>query len=371
MKWTITLLSIRGIDIKLHLSFPLILVLGGLQWSRVHGADGFVFGVLLMTAFFTCVTLHEIGHSIAAQYFKIPVREIVLLPIGGVAMLGSMPKRPGQQLLIAAAGPLVNVAIAIALGAVGVFNGVFESINREALAQGIVPGPSIATFVGWLLVANVALVVFNLVPAFPLDGGRMLRAGLAFFTSYRKASAIAASIGQMVALVLGAVGILTGNLILALIAVFVFFRARAEYDAARMGAPRAEEEAAPSASGPAPILIPAERLSSVVPLARAGHRALAVMIGNRLLGVLTREQILQAAMTRPDDPYVAELMEREVLRVDITDDIAEVHRQMGAQKGPVAAVFNGDLFLGLVSRHNLREALRSLVPSGPGAATGG
>lgn len=372
MSWTITLLRVRGIAIKLHLTFLLILILGGLEWGRVHGGSGFVFGVLLMAALFACVTLHELGHSIAAQVFKIPVREIVLLPIGGVAMLGRMPRQPIQELVIAAAGPAVNVVIAVSLAAAGGLSGLFASLDRETLAQGLVPAPSVATFVSWLMVANIALVLFNLIPAFPLDGGRMLRAGLALLTNYRNATAIAASIGQTVALILGAVGIASGNLILALIAVFVFFGARAENAVARMDEGRIGDDGGEAPAEPAPVLIPAERLSSVVPIALEGrHPALAVMIGDRLLGVLTRETILQSARSRRDDPYVAELMDREVLQFDIADDLAEVRREMGARKVPVAAVFNGDRFLGLVSRHNLRETTRHLLSTGSTAAAGG
>jgi CBS domain-containing protein len=116
-------------------------------------------------------------------------------------------------------------------------------------------------------------------------------------------------------------------------------------------------------------VVPAERLGSVVPLAlEERHPALAVMIGDRLLGVLTRETILQAARTRTDDPYVAELMDRDIPTFDITEDLAEVQRRMGALRAPVAAVFSGDRFLGLVNRHNLGETIRQLMSSGPAAA---
>jgi Zn-dependent protease len=356
MRWTLTLMQVRGIEIKLHLTFLLILALGGLEWGRVHGASGFAFGVLLMAALFTCVTLHELGHSLAAQYFKIPVREIVLLPIGGVAVLDEMPRRPVHELVIAAAGPVVNVALAAALALGGGLGGLLAALDSDALARGVVPAPSLATFVGWLLVANIALVIFNLIPAFPLDGGRMLRAGLALFTGYRNATAIAASIGQTAALLLGAVGVLTGNFVLALIAIFVFFGARAEQAMVAGNTTLADRGTRARDASEAPVVIPAERLSSVVPMAlRSGFPAIAVMIGDRLLGVVTREQIVRAVRTRADDPYVAELMDREVLQVDVSDDVAEVRRRMGAQRTPVAAVFNGERYLGLVSRDNLRQ----------------
>jgi Zn-dependent protease len=366
MSWTFNLLTVRGIAIKIHLTFAVILILGGLNWGQAHGVGGFVFGVALMAALFACVTLHELGHSVAAQFYRIPVREIVLLPIGGVALLGRMPKKPVQELVIAAAGPLVNVVIAGVLLLIGGMGSMFSAFDREALAQGVVPGPSLATFLGWLLVANISLVLFNLLPAFPLDGGRILRATLALATNYRNATAIAASVGQTAAVLLGVFGVLSGQIILALIAVFVFFGARAEQimvergDAPGQDTP--DEDAEPSQP---PVLIPAERLSSIAPLALSGgHRAFAVMIGDRLLGVLTREAVLHAARIRSDDPYVAELMDRDVLQVDVSANVADVQRQMGSKKAPVAAVFEGEHFLGLVSRDNLRQSWQMLMTGG-------
>ena len=366
MSWTFNLLTVRGIAIKLHVTFVVILILGGLNWGQEYGLVGFAFGVALMMALFTCVTLHELGHSLAAQYYKIPVREIVLLPIGGVALLGRMPKKPVQELVIAAAGPLVNVLIAGGLALVGGMGGIFSAIDREALAQGVVPGPSMATFMGWLLVANISLVLFNLLPAFPLDGGRMLRAALALATNYQNATAIAASVGQTAAVLLGVFGVLTGQIILALIAVFVFFGARAEQIMVERG-DALRDEAADESAEPvqAPTLSPAERLSSITRLALSGkHPAFAVMIGDRLLGVLTRDKVLRAARTRDDDPYVAELMDREVLQVDVSADVAEVRRRMGSEKALVAAVFQGERFLGLVSRDDLRRSWQLLMAGG-------
>jgi len=205
MSWAYRVARVSGIDIKIHVTFLLILLLGGMEWGRHHGAAGFVFGVVLMLALFTCVTLHELGHSLAAQYFKIPVREIVLLPIGGVAMLGKLPEKPRQELIIAAAGPAVNVVIAAVLALVGA--PVLATLDGRGLLEGAAPAPSPATFLVWLLAANVTLVVFNMIPAFPLDGGRMLRAVLAMFTDYARATRIAATIGQAAAVLLVILGV--------------------------------------------------------------------------------------------------------------------------------------------------------------------
>jgi Zn-dependent protease/CBS domain-containing protein len=359
MKWTFNLLRVRGIDIKIHITFLIILVLGGIEWGRIHGAVGFGFGVLIMVALFACVTLHELGHSIAAQRYKIPVREIILLPIGGVAMLGELPKKPSQELVIAAAGPAVNVAIAAALA---LFGGPLVALDGHGLVEGIAPPPSAATFVTWLLAANITLVVFNLIPAFPLDGGRMLRAVLAMVTDYRRATSIAASIGQVAAIGLGLLGVFSGNFILALIAVFIFFGAGVESFQAQAKTVLTTRRIGDAYNKHALTLNPGDRLSTVIDYILTSYQPdFAVVFGNRLLGVVTREQVLKTLAERSDDPYVAEVMQREVPRVEADSGVDEVQQRMGSENARLMAVFTGDRYLGLVSREDLSEALSILM----------
>ncbi len=174
-----------------------------------------VFSLLFVLAIFGCVLLHELGHALAARQFGIATRDITLLPIGGLAMLQRMPRNPFQELWIAIAGPLVNVVIAIV-----VFTG---------LALSPVPtSGGIGRFLWQLGAANVVLVLFNLIPAFPMDGGRVLRSVLAMFMDYVSATRIATVIGQFSAVGLGLLGLASGNFMLLLIAGFVFLAARAE-----------------------------------------------------------------------------------------------------------------------------------------------
>jgi Zn-dependent protease/predicted transcriptional regulator len=359
VKWTFNLLRVRGIDIKIHITFLLILVLGGFEWGRVHGAPGFLFGAFLMVALFACVTLHELGHSIAAQFYKIPVREIVLLPIGGVALLGDLPKKPKQELVIAAAGPAVNVAIAAALA---VFGGSLVALDGHGLVAGEVPPPSLATFVTWLLAANVTLVVFNLIPAFPLDGGRMLRATLAMFTDYRRATAVAAGIGQAAAIFLGLLGVFSGNFILALIAVFIFFGAGMESFQAKARTVLTTRRIGDAYNKHALTLKPNDRLSTVIDFILTSYQPdFAVVYGNRLLGVVTREQVLKTLAGRRDNPYVTEIMQREVAQVEANAGIDEVQQRMATEQQRLFAVFSGERYLGLVGREDLQEALSILL----------
>jgi len=359
VKWTLELLRVRGISIKIHATFLLILALGGFEWGRVHGVPGFLFGVLIMIALFACVTLHELGHSIAAQYFKIPVREIVLLPIGGVAMLGKLPKKPSQELIIAAAGPAVNVVIAIGLALVG---GPLVTLDGHGLVEGSIPPPSLGTLVTWLLAANITLVVFNLIPAFPLDGGRMLRAVLATFTDYRRATVVAAGIGQIAAVGLGLLGVLSGNFILALIAVFIFFGAGMESFQAKAKTVLTTRRIGDAYNKHALTLNPGDRLSTVIDYILTSYQPdFAVVLGSRLLGVVTRDDVLKTLAKRSDDPYVAEVMQREVPFVEASASIDEVEERMGEQKVRLMAVYAGERFLGLVSREDLSEALSILL----------
>ena len=362
MSWAARIARIAGIDIKVHVTFLIILVLGGLQWSADYGAVGFAFGAALMVALFTCVVLHELGHSLVAKAYGIGVREIVLLPIGGVALLGSLPDKPRQELAIAAAGPAVNVVIAAALWVVAGLGPELGVLDGHGLVEGVVPPPSVGTFLTWLLIANVTLVVFNLIPAFPLDGGRMLRAVLAMATDYAKATRIAAAIGQAAAIGLGILGVLTGNFILALIAVFIFFGAGMESFQAQARTVFHTLRVGDAYNKYALTLSPGDRVSTVVDYILTSYQPdFAVVLGDRLLGVVTRKDVMQTLATRPDDPYVAEIMNREVVRVDAADALDAVQQRMGSKGVRLVAVFSGDRYLGLVSREDLSEALQVLL----------
>lgn len=357
MSWSLRVARVSGIDIKVHLTFVLILVLAALQWGRPHGSAGAVFGVVLMLALFACVTLHELGHSLMAQRFGVPVREIVLLPLGGVAVLGKNPDRPLHELLIAIAGPAVNVVIAALLlpltGAAVSWSG----LEPQGLLSGAA-GPSLATFLVWLLQANVMLVLFNLIPAFPLDGGRILRALLAMGTSYARATRIAAGIGQLLALGLGVLGVASGNFLLVLVAVFVFFGAGMESAHAQAKSVLSTLRVGEAYNKHAITLVPADRASRVVDYILTSYQPdFAVLQGGRLLGVVTRDDLLRSLGTSPEDEYVTAIMQRDVVRVEPEASVEEVLARMDEKGTRLVAVQDGDRYLGLVSREDLAEAL--------------
>jgi len=358
MRGAFRLLTVSGIDIKVHFTFPLILVLGAVDWGSKYGTSGAAFGALLMLALFVCVVLHELGHSLVAQRFGIHVREIVLLPIGGVAMLGRMPRKPIQELLIAIAGPLVNVAIALGLGLYLGFQGDLP-LDGSRLMQLSEAPPSTQTLLQWLLYANVSLFVFNLLPAFPMDGGRILRAILAMFIGFSRATRVAAGVGQMLALALGLFAIINGQILLALVAAFVFLGA---------GQERAVEEARTLLSTLrlgdaynkyALTLAPGDSVHRVIDYLLTSYQPdFAVVLGGQLHGVVTRNAVLQSLATGQDQSYVTGIMNRDVLRLDAGISLAQAREKMAEASAPVAAVFEVERFLGLVNQDDINEALQ-------------
>ena len=219
MSWSWKIGRIAGIPIYVHWTFLILiawLVYG--HWAAGHDLSTTAEGVGFVLSIFGCVVLHELGHALAARRYGVPTADITLLPIGGVARLQRIPEHPAEELVVAIAGPLVNVAIVLVLWIAGV-----RPPSGSEDGQFLVH----ARFLPKLLYVNAFLVLFNLLPAFPMDGGRVLRALLAMRMDYGRATRAAASIGQFMAILFGFLG-LTGNPMLLLIALFVWIGAEAE-----------------------------------------------------------------------------------------------------------------------------------------------
>lgn len=211
---------ISGIKIRMHWSFLILPAI--VYFSALMGGSGIaaaITSVVFVIAIFACVLLHELGHAFAARGFGVGTKDILLLPIGGVASLESIPEKPLQELWIAVAGPLVNVAIAILL----YFGLQFLVVPEFA-----------AAFLSQLAFVNLLLVAFNMIPAFPMDGGRVLRSVLAMFMDYVQATRTAATIGKYCAGALAIYGLFSFNLLLVLLAAFVFVAGQSEKMAVMM-----------------------------------------------------------------------------------------------------------------------------------------
>jgi Zn-dependent protease/predicted transcriptional regulator len=309
-----------------------------------------------MLLLFFCVTLHELGHSIAAQRFGIPVKEIVLMPLGGLALIEKNPKKPLHELIIAAAGPIVNVVIAGLLLAVAVPALGMSALNGQALLAAL-QEPSLTTMLLWLLAANVGLVLFNLIPAFPLDGGRMLRAALAMGLGMPRATRIASVVGQVVAVGLGIWAVATGQIFLILIAVFIFFGASQEQQQTASQTVLATVKAGDAYNKHALHLQVGDRLSKAVDYMMTSYQHdFAVLQGSNIIGVVAREDVLKTLAMSVGDRYVTEIMQRNFLRVDASKSLDEVRQTLGENGARLAAVFDGAQYLGLVSAEDISEA---------------
>lgn len=219
--WSLNLFRVRGILLSVHASFFLLLAWIAHEGWQLDGWTGLFWSTGTLLAFFACVVLHEFGHSFTAMHFGIGVRRILLMPIGGMAEFEAIPREPMREFLITLAGPAVNFAIAAVLWlTVGFPDEAGYTLTPLGLAQ-------------LLLNANIAMGVFNLLPAFPMDGGRILRAILASRMPYLRATAIAASIGKLVCVAGIIYGIWTSWWMLAILFAFIFFAGEAEYRAVR------------------------------------------------------------------------------------------------------------------------------------------
>jgi len=230
-RWSWRLGTIAGIETQVHASFLLILAWAAWNaWSVQPSAIAVGVALAFVVLMFGCVLLHELGHALMARRFGVGTRAITLLPIGGVAQLEGMPKNPRQELLVAVAGPAVNAAIATGLFGLLVMVGGF--VSPTAAASSVVS--FVLMFVEGLMWANVALAVFNMLPAFPMDGGRVLRAALSLRGDRLVATERAVLVGKVLAVGLGIYGLFfSGNPFLALIAAFVWITGNQELAAVR------------------------------------------------------------------------------------------------------------------------------------------
>ncbi len=348
MNGSVKLGRIFGIDIKMHLTFLLILVWGAFVYG---GSAGPLYGVIVTIGLFTLVLLHELGHSLAAMGYGIPVRDITLLPIGGVARLERMPEKPVQELIVALAGPAVNVALAvILLPVVALLSwGQSMSFSLEILTE-----PGLLGLLTFLLSANVSLAIFNMIPAFPLDGGRVFRATLGFFTDYAQATRIAATVGRYLAIALGITAILTGQFWLSMIALFIFFAGGQEAKAVAARAVLSGANASQALSGQTIALSPEATVgqaASMILSARQPEVAVLNPVNGNLMGVASRHKIMQAMQAGQWYRRITEIMEqtRHIPQVALSTPLDEVQEKLAQTSSHMAAVYDGLHFKGVIT----------------------
>jgi Zn-dependent protease len=369
MTGSLRIARVAGIDINLHFTFILVVLLGAWQWGGL-GVRGMLFGAALMLLVFLSVTLHELGHSLVAKAFGIPVRDITLTPLGGIAQLGARPKTPGQELLIAVAGPAVNVVLAAGLGAVAVWQFGAAALF-EALRAAQQEPPTAQTMWALVIVSNLGLAVFNMVPALPMDGGRVLRAGLAWVIGQQRATRWAAQVGRVFAVLFVVAGVTTGNLMLALIGAFVFVSAGLEERSVRLDRVFEGVQARDAVNPYAPRFLPNTTLGEALrALVVTPDLAFAVEHFGRLVGVVTRDQLIDAANREGPWGWVTGSMVRELPTVEAGEALEAARLKMTATGSPFVAVVDRGLFLGLITEAELARQAALAEALGPVTARG-
>ncbi|MEM1056932.1 MAG: site-2 protease family protein [Bacteroidota bacterium] len=343
-----------GIDVLVHWTFALLFVyvIGIVVVANRPLVDAIGLSILVL-ATFGCVVLHEYGHALTARRYGVGTKDITLYPIGGVARLERMPEKPSEELAVAIAGPLVNVAIAVLIW-----------IGLLAIGSGLNPptaslmDPS-AGFWSTLFYINVVLVVFNLIPAFPMDGGRVLRALLATRLSYVRATKIAATVGQVLAFGFAALGLIQGNIFLLIIAFFVFVGAQQEAAATTMrsairGLPVSQAMLTEFTTlGPgANVREAAERL-----MAGSEQEFPVLGVDGRLMGVLTRKRLVQALSEGGPETRVVDAMESVCAAVDANSMLDAALEKLQADECPLLPVERAGRLVGILTMENVAELL--------------
>lgn len=351
MRWSFKIGKLAGIDVFIHFTFFFLLAwVAFIQYKQSNSLSAAITGILFILIIFGCVILHELGHALTAKKYGIKTRDIILLPIGGVARLEKMPDKPHQELWVALAGPAVNIAIAVVLAAYLYVGNGFSVATQ--LANGS------ASFVERILAVNIFLVLFNMIPAFPMDGGRVLRALLATRFTYTKATQFAATLGQGIAVLFGIVGLFYNPLLL-FIAFFVWIGAAQEANLTQVK----------SAFSGIPVnqvmltdfrtVSRSDTLQQAVELTlSSAQKDFPVTENGSVEGVLTQSDLLSALSKNGQYLPVSDAMQKQFITVDSLDMLETAFRKLKECNCHTLPVTRENRLVGLLTMDNLGEYMR-------------
>jgi Zn-dependent protease/CBS domain-containing protein len=350
MKWSWKLGRFAGIDVRVHATFLILLAWVAFASYRVHGTlSDALGGVVFILAVFASVVLHEYGHALTARHYGIPTKEITLLPIGGVAQLERIPKEPQRELAVAVAGPAVTIAIVLVL---------FLLLT----ATGLPTGPSVllqpgAPFLSRLMWVNVILAVFNAIPAFPMDGGRVLRAALATRMPHLRATRIAAEVGKGFALIFGVIGFFVlRDPFLVFIALFVWLGAAGEASMAQQNTAFDGVRVDRVMIRDVRTLAPGDPLSRAVDEVLSGFQQdFPVLDGGVLVGVLTRSDLMKALATQGPQGRVGDAMDRSFVVAAPNDELEDAFARLRSCRCRTLPVVRGGELVGVLTTENVGE----------------
>ncbi len=350
MKWSWKIARIAGIDVFIHSTFFLLIIwIGFSYWVTQNSISAVLNGVVFILLLFLFVLLHEFGHALAARKYGIATRDITLLPIGGLARLERMPKEPKQEFWVALAGPLVNFVLAILLfGWLLLTNGLGGIVNTTVTEGSLIQR---------LAIVNLTLLLFNLIPAFPMDGGRVLRAFLAMRMEYTQATQAAATIGQGFALLFGLIGILTNPMLL-FIAFFVWIGASQESSSVQVREAISGIPIRRAMLTQFQTLDYNQRLSDAVDAILTGYQQeFPVMKGDEMVGILTRSALVQGLAKDGPTANIAGVMDENFITADANDMLERVSERLQNCGCHSVPVFENDRLVGLVTMDNIGEFL--------------
>lgn len=351
MRWSIRLARVLGIDVRIHVTF--LVLLAWIAWTHyrsTHSVAAALGGLLSVLLVFGSVLLHEYGHALVARRYGIPTKDITLLPIGGVAQLERMPDDPGGEFAVSIAGPAVNAVLA------GVFYGAVALLGRLDLpAHPLMPGTTLLGQLAWI---NVTLAVFNLIPAFPMDGGRVLRALLAMKLGHPEATQIAATLGQGLALLAGIAG-LFWNPVLLFVALFVWLGASEEGKTNMLSLAMEGMPVQFAMVTDVRAVAPDEPLETAVEHILSGFQQdLPVVRRGKVVGVLTRQDILRALSEHGAGVAISEVMRTDFQIAHPSEMLANAHRRMQMREcTSIPVVMYDGRIVGMLTTDSIGELL--------------
>ncbi|SRR5579885_3005287 len=360
MPWSLTIGKVAGTNIRIHFTFFLFLIWIWAVYYKQGGSAAAWQGVTFVALLFACVLLHEFGHIFVAKHFGVKAPDVTLWPFGGIANLDQIPEKPSEEFFIAIAGPLVNVAIAILLM---LYLG--GTTDAAALMQ---VDESKVGLVAKLAGANLFLAIFNMIPAFPMDGGRVLRALLALKFGFARATQLAASIGQGLAVALGVIG-LFGNPMLVIIAIFVFLAASGEASHAQLRQIARGAIVADAMITKFETLGPQASVQDAMEaLIRTTQKEFPIVDGaGRLRGVLTRDAMIRALKNQGPEAPVLDAMDADIPTVPARASLESAVKSFSEQGKSVLGVTDtAGRLVGMLTVENLGEMMM-LRAAKPGA----
>jgi Zn-dependent protease/CBS domain-containing protein len=359
MLWSLNIGRIAGTAVRIHVTFLLFLVWVWASSYASGGAEAAWSGLIFMVLLFLCVLAHEFGHIFTARAFGVNTPDVTLLPIGGVARLERIPEEPGQEFLIAIAGPAVNIVIA---GALILFAG--ADISGRSLAG---MEQANISMVDRLASVNLFLALFNMIPAFPMDGGRVLRALLAIRLGFTRATEWAASIGQWFAFVLGFIGLFS-NPILIFIAIFVYLAASSETQLVQVRAMARGVPVNAAMMTQFATLPPQEHIDYAIDtLLRTSQSEFPVVEDGRLVGLLGRNDMIKALKEFGPQAVIADVMKRDIPTISVRGRLEDAFRLLQEKSMPAVGVVDaGGRLAGLITSETIGEMLmvREAMPRG-------